>query len=169
LGWQVFSLAQVCASSVPPISVSTVEHLYLYHDSPQPHWHGSIESTLWLELLRPFISVKNLYLSKEYVPHILPVLQQIIGGRMTELLPMVQNLFLEGYQSSGPRPEGIEQFVPVLLPVFSGRTMNFFHWDRDSDRESGQVPNDRRRSICLLQVSTHYMHLLFGPRVIVFC
>jgi hypothetical protein len=137
LGWQVISLAQVCTSTLPPISASAVEHLYIYHNSPQPHWHGNIESTLWLELLGPFIAVKNLYISKEYVPHILPVLQQIVGDRMTELLPMVQNLFLEGYQSSGPHPEGIGMFISVLL--LSGRTMTFFHWDRDSDRDRFRI------------------------------
>jgi hypothetical protein len=136
--WHVSSLARVCTLSLPPISVSTAEHLYIYHGPPsRPHWHGSIESTLWLELLRPFIAMKNLYLSEEYVPHILPVLQHIVAGEMTELLPMVQNLFVEGYQSSGPRPEGIEQLISVLL--LSGRTMTFFNWDRDSGRDSFRI------------------------------
>jgi hypothetical protein len=42
--WDVSYMAQVCTSSLPPISVSTVEHLYIYHGPPsRPHWYGSID------------------------------------------------------------------------------------------------------------------------------
>jgi hypothetical protein len=99
--WQVSSLEQVCTSSLPPHFA--VEKLYIYeHRYLRPHWQDDIESELWLELLYPFIAVKNLYLSKQFVPHITPALQELVEGRMTGQLPMLQNIYLEGLGPSGP-------------------------------------------------------------------
>ena len=53
---------------------------------------------LWLDLLRPFVAVKNLYLSREYVPRIEPALQELVGVRTTEVLPTLENIFLIGFQ-----------------------------------------------------------------------
>ena len=67
LDWQVSSLEQVCTSCLPLL---TTEDLYIQQDpysSPQPDWQGNIENSLWLELLHPFSTVKNLHLSKEIV------------------------------------------------------------------------------------------------------
>ncbi|KAF8486315.1 hypothetical protein DFH94DRAFT_180016 [Russula ochroleuca] len=110
LDWQVSSLEQVCASCLPPLT--TMEDLYIY-ERPfwQPHWQDNIENSLWLELLHPFADVKNLYLSEEVTRRIVPALQELVGGRTTELLPTLQNVFLEGLESSGPVHEGIGQFV----------------------------------------------------------
>jgi hypothetical protein len=63
--WQVSSLAQVCTSSLSQAFSATVERLYIYDD--YACWQGDIrvEKNHWLELLRPFTSVKSLYLSWE--------------------------------------------------------------------------------------------------------
>jgi len=81
-----------------------------------------------LDLLRPFTAVKDLYLSKQFVPRIAPALQELAGGRTTDLLPTVQNIFLEGFQPSGldQEIEGIGQFIsarqltnrPVAISVW---------------------------------------------------
>jgi hypothetical protein len=47
----------------------------------------AIENTLWLQLLLPFAAVKNLYLSKVYVPSIVAALQDFVGARIIEVLP----------------------------------------------------------------------------------
>jgi hypothetical protein len=70
----------------------------------------NIESWLWLELLRPFTAVKNLYLSEEFAPRIVPALQVLVEIGTTEVLPALQNIFLEGFQTS-PLREGIRQFI----------------------------------------------------------
>jgi hypothetical protein len=108
--WQLSSLEQVCTSSLPP--VSTLEGLYIFEDrgSP-PRWQDDVENTLWLELLHPFAAVKDLYLSEEFVLRIAPALQELVGGRTAEVLPTLENIFLEGFQPSGPLHEGIEKFV----------------------------------------------------------
>ena len=109
LDWQISSLEQVCTSSLPPLSM--LEDLYIFEDR---FWHQDkvyIENALWLELLRPFSAVKNLYLSEELAPCIVPALGELVGDRITEGFPLLQNIFLEGLQSSGPIQEDIAQFV----------------------------------------------------------
>jgi hypothetical protein len=107
--WQLSSLEQVCASSLPPVSM--LEDLYIFEDRENPpRWQDDVENTLWLDLLRSFVAVKNLYLSDESVRHIAPALQELVGGRTTEVLPTLENIFLDSFWSSA-LPEGIEKFV----------------------------------------------------------
>jgi hypothetical protein len=110
LEWQAFFLVQVCTSCLPPLS--TLEDLYIYHTTyRQPVWQDNLENISWLELVRPFTSVKNLYLSWEFAPCIAPALQELVGRRTTEVLPTLQNIFLEELELSGPVQEAIGQFV----------------------------------------------------------
>ena len=110
MDWQISSMEQVCTSCLPPLSM--LEDLYIYERPySQPVWKDDIENTLWLELLRPFPAVKNLYLSVEFARHIVPALQELIGGRATEVLSTLQNIFLEELQPSGIVQEGIRQFI----------------------------------------------------------
>jgi hypothetical protein len=93
-----------------------------------------IENTEWLELLLPFTAVKNLYLSKQFSPRIAPALQELTGGRTTEVLPALQNVLLEGFQPSEPVQEGIAQFIsarqltnhPVAISVWDRDLVGFF-------------------------------------------
>ncbi|KAF8502722.1 hypothetical protein F5888DRAFT_1904326 [Russula emetica] len=123
-GWHLSFLKQFRTSSLPP--VSTLEDLYINYD---PHWgEDDVENTQWLELLHPFATVKNLYLHEGIVPRIVPALQDLVGGRTTEVLPTLENIFLEGFQLSGRLHEGIEKFVAARrltsYPVAVSR------WDR---------------------------------------
>jgi hypothetical protein len=112
LDWQVSSMKQVCTSSLPPLS--TLEDLYIYEDLSLPaHWQDNVENSLWLELLHPFRAAKNLYLTKEFARRIVPVLQELVGIRATEVLPTLQNIFLERPEPSGRVEEGIQQFVAM--------------------------------------------------------
>ena len=116
MGWQVSSLEQVCTSALPPLS--TLEDLYIYKCI---YWQldlkDNIENRLWLELLHPFAAVKNLYLSEEFALRIVPALQELSESRTMEVLPCLQNIFLEGLESSGPVNEGIGQFVAARQVV----------------------------------------------------
>jgi hypothetical protein len=112
--WQLSSLAQICRSGFMP----TVEHLYLdLNVLPEKHhqlsWQDDIETSQWLEVLRPLTSaVKDLYICREFTPHIAPTLKELVGGRVTEALPVLQTLFLqEALPSSGPVQESIAKFV----------------------------------------------------------
>jgi hypothetical protein len=111
LDWQVSCLAQVLASFFA--STYMVEHLYIY--GPRylpPQWQDDIENMHWLEIFHPFVAVKSLYvLSKEFAQCISPALQELVGERVTDLLPALENLCLEELQSSGPVWKAIGQFV----------------------------------------------------------
>jgi hypothetical protein len=107
---QLSSLEHVCNSPFPPFS--TLEDLYIYDSvNWQIDREDYVENTQWLVLLRTFIAAKNLYLSEEMASRIVPALNELVGGRATEMLPALQNMFLEGLQPSGPVQEGIGQFV----------------------------------------------------------
>jgi hypothetical protein len=131
LEWQVSSLEQVCTSCLP--SLSMLEDLYIYEDpSSPPDWKDDIENGLWLQLLHPFTAVKNLYPSKEIARCIGPALQELAEGRTTEVLPALQNIFLEGLESSGPVQEGIAKFVAVRQ--VASRPIEVSSW-ANSDRD----------------------------------
>ena len=91
--------------------------MYIGHQSWQPVWKSdAIENTLWLQLLLPFTAVKNLYLSKEFAPGIAGALQELVGDRITDMLPSLQNILVDGLrveQSLEPLRENIGQFVTV--------------------------------------------------------
>jgi hypothetical protein len=73
--------------------VSSMElHIYgnLHY---RQHWQVNVENVLWLRLLHPFTSVKNLYLSEEIARRNVPTLQELVGGRATEVLPTLENIF----------------------------------------------------------------------------
>ena len=122
--WQLSSLEQLCTSSLPP--VSTLNDLYILED-PKLRWQDDVENNLWLELFRPFSAVKNLHVCKEFVPRIAPALQELVGGRTTEVLPTLENIFSDGFQASGPLHEGIEEFVAARW--LASRPVAVSHWD----------------------------------------
>jgi hypothetical protein len=123
--WQISSLEQVCTSCLPPLS--TLEDFSIYQGTfLYPHRQDNVDNTLWLELLRAFTAVKNLYLSKELAPHIVPALQELVGGRTTAVLPALQNILLEELES-GPVQEGVGKFV-AARQLF-GHSITVSHWE----------------------------------------
>ncbi|KAI0270307.1 hypothetical protein BGY98DRAFT_264820 [Russula aff. rugulosa BPL654] len=123
--WQLSSLAQICTTPLFP----TTENLFIREEyNQQLAWKDGIENIEWLELLLPFTAVKNLYLSKQFAPRIAPALQEMTVGGTTEVLPTLQNLYLEGFQPSESVEEGIERFIsarqltnrPVAISVWPG-------------------------------------------------
>ena len=125
LEWQVSSLGQVCTSSLP--SLSMLEDLYIYGlPHSQPDWKDDIENRLWLQLLHPFTAVKNLYISEENALFIGPALQALAEGGTTEVLPDLQNLFLEKLESSGSVQERMGKFVAARQ--VAGRPIAVSSW-----------------------------------------
>ena len=108
--WQISSLQQICTLSLSLLS--KLEDLYIHEETDsQLDWQRDIENSLWLELLHPFTAVKNLYLSDEFAHLIVPALQELVGVSVTELLPTLQNIFLEGFQPSIFVQEGVRDFI----------------------------------------------------------
>jgi len=101
-----------------------IEVLYINHRYSKLVWkNDAIENTLWLELLLPFLAVKDLYLSKDFAPGIAAALQEIVG---TEVLPSLQNIFVEGPEPSGPFQEYIGEFVAAR--ELSGHSITISVW-----------------------------------------
>jgi hypothetical protein len=80
-----------------------------------------------LQLLLPFTAVKNLYLSRLFGPRIAGALQDLVGGRITEVLPSLQNIFVQGLEPLGPFQESIGQFVTARQ--LSGHPVAISDWD----------------------------------------
>ena len=124
--WELLSLERVFTSSLPPLSTS--EDLYISEAAhSQPDRLNAID-TVWLDILCPFTAVKNLYLSKQVAPHVVSVLQGLVGDRMTEVSPNLRNIFLEKLRPSRRVQKGIEQFV--AMRQITGHSIAVSRWDR---------------------------------------
>ena len=93
----------------------------------------AIENTMWLELLLPFTAVKNLYLSKGFAPGIAAALEELVGDRITKILPSLQNIFVEGRKQSGLFKTNVKQFLTARK--LSSHPITIFCWRDDSDVE----------------------------------
>jgi hypothetical protein len=123
---QLSSVAQVCNA---PFLLSAVEDLYIVN---RLVWKddATIENRHWLQLLLPFTAVKSLYLSEEYAPGIAATLQELAGGRITEVLPSLQKIFVESLETLGPFQENIGQFVATRQ--LSDQPIAISSWRKDS-------------------------------------
>jgi hypothetical protein len=139
--WQLSSIEQICNSSLPPLS--TVEDLYIECRYSELVWEdNSIDNSLWLRLLLPFTAVKDVYLSEEFAPGIAVALQELFGFRITEVLPGVRNIFVEGLETAKPFRENIAQFVTerehFAYPVVVS------DWDKDPKIKSMDEDSDSK-------------------------
>jgi hypothetical protein len=108
--WQVSSMARVFGQLLSLLS--QVERLDICESfGDELEWQDNTDHTLWLDLLNPFVSVKSLYVSETQQPLVNPALRELTGERVTEVLPVLQNLFLEGFQPSEPVLDAIEPFL----------------------------------------------------------
>ena len=138
-------LLRICTSYLPPLSRS--ENLYMYENTCAQLDlldEDTLWSWLWLELLRPFTSVKNLYLSDAIASCITHILQALHHrGRTTEVLPALENIFFEGIQPWKPIPEGIEKFISARQ--LSGRPITFYpvsSWEKNMNMRNPDLGFD---------------------------
>ncbi|KAH9997432.1 hypothetical protein BJV74DRAFT_986881 [Russula compacta] len=130
--WQPPFLAQVFSSLSPTLStLQTLTVCERGFQPPRPGWEGDVENNRWLEVFHPFTSVKTLYLSKNVAPLVVPILQQLPEEGVTDVFPMLQRLYLEGFQPSGPIQDGIGQFVAARQSI--NHTVTVEPWDEPGD------------------------------------
>ena len=136
-------MVQLCASSFLRTLIPMMKQLYIIDSGTSYlNWLDGVESSRWLDLLRPFTTVEDLYLSRDFSPVIVPALRGIILTGMAEVLPSLQNVFLEGPSQPGSIEEqGIEQFVATLH--HSSRPITVSRWHRDKVRDSWWRHEDR--------------------------
>jgi hypothetical protein len=116
---QLAFLAQLFTSLLPPFP--TLEGLYI-SARREVLYDNDNWNTLWLDFLRPFASVKDLYISKRFSYNIVRALQELTGDRTTEVLPALKNLFLEDVTVQ----KGIQQFVSARQ--LSVHSVHISHW-----------------------------------------
>jgi hypothetical protein len=129
LDLQLPSLVQVCRSSFPRAFIPTVENLYIIVEGGFWDLPDDIEDGQWLELLRPFTAVKDLYMSYEITLYIARALKELIGERVTEVLPFLQNLFLEDLLPSGPVQKATRKFLTARQ--LAGHPITVSRWERN--------------------------------------
>jgi len=124
--WQLSSLVQICSSSLPPLPA--VKRLIIYEDqASSPRWKHKPDRTQWVELLRLFTGVTDLYLSERLASIIAPTLRQLARNGASGVLPRLRTLFLEEIRPWGLVEEKIEQFVAWRR--LSGR-VDVCKWER---------------------------------------
>jgi hypothetical protein len=119
-------VARACNSFLPLLP--SLDQLGIYNPERKPffsRWWSEAKDTQWIDLLRPFFVVKDLTLAEPIVESIASALQELVGERVTEVLPALQNIFLEGFQSSGRVPKGITEFIAAR--ELSGRPVIVHH------------------------------------------
>jgi hypothetical protein len=127
---QLSSLALLCSSCLS--SLSTLDRLEIvqgkFGDSEPP---DDMENTQWLEILRPFVVVKNLHLVGRLALRVMSALGELAGDRATEVLPVLQNIFIERLLPTGPLQEAVGRFIAVRQ--LSGHTVAAHPWERYAD------------------------------------
>jgi hypothetical protein len=120
-------IAQFCSSCLPTLSPFKSLHI---HVSLYETWEDFIvtdaQDSQWLEFLRPFNVVKNLHLSKHVASRVAQVLRGISAGRVTELLPALEAIFISDPEHFGPVMEAISDFADARQ--LSGHPLSIYDW-----------------------------------------
>ena len=127
--WQLPSLMQVCRSFFPRTFIPAVEHLDIvedgyYHRFSVLRFLDYIGSSQWLDLLRPFTTVKDLHVTREIAPHIARALQELVGERVKEVLPALQTLVFE-------KPEAVQETIGpfIIARQLAGHPIAISCWE----------------------------------------
>jgi hypothetical protein len=129
IDWQVDSMALVCSqlshfcSSIEQLNFNGT----VYPLPSEPRGEDNTESTQFLELFRPFTAVRSLRVSRDLVPLIATALQVLIGPRVTDVLPNLRNIFLEGSAIPGTVPEALQPFLTARR--LSGQSVAVHYWE----------------------------------------
>jgi len=90
--------------------LSSLERLDISEDRDWlPHLHDDVDNAHWLKLLHPFTGVKDLHIFGLPGLYIARALQDLTEARIVEVLPALQNVFLEG--PSGAMARAIRPFI----------------------------------------------------------
>jgi hypothetical protein len=138
--WQLSAVTQVCSSSFSS-TLEAVEDLYMECRDWQlvrKNINDAVENNLWLQLLLPFTAVKNLYLCKDFAPGIAGALKELAGDGITDVLPNMQNIFVDELVRESFE-KNIGQFV--VARRLSGYPVAISNWDKDTSDEN-KDPSD---------------------------
>jgi hypothetical protein len=130
------------------VEVLKIEHEYWKEESP-------ILTTQWLQLSLQFTAVKKLYLDKKSAPAVAAALQELVGSRITEVLPSLQNVFVEALKRSGPFQKNIRQFVkarrlsgyPVAISISDSYKL-VWNWEEEEQETASSCMATWHPKLC---------------------
>ena len=132
-GWRLRSLTQDHRPFSPQSRLASFDRLndLPFKDQISPYQIWTIGNTRWVDLLRVFASVENLYLSEGLAVLVVPAMQELAAreGVATRVLPALQNLFIEGHWfSKSPREKTLEFEEFVAAREVSGYPVSLQRW-----------------------------------------
>jgi hypothetical protein len=105
--WQISSIAQLYDSALFPLP--TLKSLEIHNH--RTYWQGNIGDIQLLEFLRLFAYVEDLVLSAISFRLVAPALDELTDEMVTEVLPALQNMILEGPHSLKTVNKAIGKFI----------------------------------------------------------
>ena len=149
--WDFPCLAHFCRSA--PFPLHPLKSLYIGLSELSKNLHIMKSTYLWLKFLGPFTAVKNLYLTKEFTLHVAHALQELVGERVMEVLPILENVLIEEFQPSGPVHEVINEFVATRQLAGHLITISYLDIETLSERFSNEYSK-----YSSFQASLHYFY-----------
>jgi hypothetical protein len=123
-GWELRELTlDPCDRFFEPFNLCEFERTL------RPSWEENTGNEPWLHLVRCFHATKYMYLSQGLALRVAPALQELTGERVTEVLPVLRNIFVQRLDSLGPVEEAIGQFLAARRPL-SGHPIDIQCWIR---------------------------------------
>jgi len=122
--WQLLSLALLSSSPSSPLRPSSFKRLDIQNRFTS---NTDMKKVRWLELLRPFTSVKDLYLGNRIAPHITRMLQDLAGEITAEVLPALEHVFVQGCQQLEALRESIGPLIAARQLV--GHPVAIHRWE----------------------------------------
>jgi hypothetical protein len=123
--WHLSSLARVCSSSLPQALLPAVEYFFIFEEG-NLYWEHDVENSDWLELFHPFTAVKKLYMREEFTDPIAFALQELVGERVIEVLPVLQTLCFKELPAWKPVQKATRQFISARK--LAGRPVAVHCW-----------------------------------------
>ena len=92
-----------------------------------PNWAKDMANSPWLHLVRFFPATECMYLSQQLAVRVTPALQELTEAGVTEVLPVLRNIFVGNLDSLGLVQEALGQFV-AARQLLSGHPIDVQCW-----------------------------------------
>jgi hypothetical protein len=127
--WQLFTVTKCSRPFFPDIESPDRFDSCLCQNRAMPGWVDGMANAKWVELLRYFPAVEDLYISEGLSLCLAPTLRELAENGVTEALPALKNLFLEGLEPSGPVYKPLLMFA--AMRHLSGHPIKVQGWIRE--------------------------------------
>jgi hypothetical protein len=120
--WELWCLTQSCR---PPDFESS--DFCIFEGVLFPRWVSHTNNAAWMELVRLFTAIEYMYLSNGLAGFIGPALQGLTGEKVTGVLPVLRDIFVELY-ALGYLQEALGEFIAARR-LLSGHLIDVRCWE----------------------------------------